>query len=112
MGRNKFSIRKSWLENLIKIMQHLLLMFCMLKKKKYIPLMFQNINRKKQLVLLMIPNGEVWHDLAVKKLSALLKVITSKLKGDFYCLIDFISLEQKTNLNRIKQYVKIKDFVV
>ena len=34
----------------------------------------------------MIPNGEGWHYLAVKKLSALLRGITSKHHGDFYCL--------------------------
>ena len=34
----------------------------------------------------MIPNGDRWHYLAVKKLSALLKGIKSKHKGDFYCL--------------------------
>ena len=33
----------------------------------------------------MIPNGEKWHYLAVKKLSTLLKGITSKHYGDFYC---------------------------
>ena len=54
-------------------------LFCMLKKKKYILLMFQKINRivKKQVILLMIPNGKKrkaksegrWLYLAVKKLS-------------------------------------------
>ena len=36
----------------------------------------------------MIPNEEkeVWHYLAVKKLSTLLRGITSKHHGDFYCL--------------------------
>ena len=34
----------------------------------------------------MIPNEEEWHYLAVKKLSALLREITSKHHGDFYCL--------------------------
>ena len=48
------------------------------------------------------------HYLAVKKLSALLKGTTSKNNGDF--LLVFILLEQKTNLNRIKEYVKIKIF--
>ena len=43
-------------------------------------------NREKQVILLMIPNGEGWHYLAVKKLSALLRGITSKHHGDFYCL--------------------------
>ena len=45
----------------------------------------------------MISNGEkLWHYLAVKKLSALLRGITSKNNGDFYCLIAFIPLEKKT----------------
>ena len=34
----------------------------------------------------MIPNGKGWHYLAVKKLSALLRWITSKHHCDFYCV--------------------------
>ena len=45
-----------------------------------------NSNHEKQFILLMIPDGEGWHYLAVKKLSLLLIGITSKHKGDFYCL--------------------------
>ena len=47
-----------------------------------------NLNCEKQITLLMIPNEEKedWHYLAVKKLSALLRGITSKSDGDFYCL--------------------------
>ena len=42
-------------------------MFCMLKKKKCMILMFQNnSNREKQVIRLMIPNGEGLHYLAVK----------------------------------------------
>ena len=33
----------------------------------------------------MITDGEKWHYLAVKKLSALHRGITSKHDGDFYC---------------------------
>ena len=56
----------------------------------------------------MIPNGERWHYLAVKKLAALLRGITSKHDGNFYCLNcrnNF--LQQKTNINFIKNFVKI-----
>ena len=44
-----------------------------------------NLNREKQMILLMIPNAEKerWHYLAVKTLSALLHGITSKHKGVF-----------------------------
>ena len=52
----------------------------------------------------MIPNGEGWYYLAVKKLSVLIKGITSKHKGDFYCL----NCLQKKNLNPMKEYVEIK----
>ena len=45
-----------------------------------------NSNQEKQVFLLMIPNEEGWHYLAVKKLSASLRGITSKHHGDFYCL--------------------------
>ena len=34
----------------------------------------------------MIPNREGWYYLSVKKLSALLKGVTAKHKGDFFCL--------------------------
>ena len=41
-------------------------------------------NHEKQVIILMIPNGEGWHYLAVKELSALLRGITPKNNGDFY----------------------------
>ena len=45
----------------------------------------------------MIQNGEGWHYLAVKRLSALLRGITSKHQCDFYCLncLHFFSAENK-----------------
>ena len=63
-------------------------MFCMLKKKKIYPgsVSKQNSNFEKQVILLMIPNVEGWHYLAVKKLSVWLRGIASKNNGNFYCL--------------------------
>ena len=60
----------------------------MQKRKIYILLMFPNYdsNREKQVIIKMTPNGEGWHHLAVKKVSALLIGMTSKHKGDFHCL--------------------------
>ena len=46
----------------------------------------------------MIPNGEGWHYLAVKKLSALLRGITSKHISDFYCLHCLHSFRTKNRL--------------
>ena len=50
--------------------------------------MIQNVTQivEKNFILLMIPNAEGWHYLAVKKLSALLEGIRTKCKGDFYFL--------------------------
>ena len=45
-----------------------------------------NLTRENQVILLMISDGEKWHYLTVRSLSALLKGITSKHKGDSYCL--------------------------
>ena len=58
------------------------------KKEKMYPTYVSKYNSycEKQVVLLMILNGEKWHYLAVKKLWKLLRRITSKHPGDFYCL--------------------------
>ena len=44
------------------------------------------LNCEKQESLLIITDGKKWHYLAVINLSALLREITSKHDGDFYCL--------------------------
>ena len=49
---------------------------------------------------------EGWHYLTVKKLSTLLRVITSKPHGDFYCLNCLHSLKTENKL--MEKYVKIK----
>ena len=45
-------------------------MFCMLEKKKIYPAYVSkhNSNHEKQVIILMIPNGEGWHYVEVKKL--------------------------------------------
>ena len=50
------------------------IMFCMLKKEERHPVYVSkhNSNREKQVILLIIPNGEKFHYLSVKKLSAFL----------------------------------------
>ena len=84
-------------------------MFFMLKKKKYILFV---LSRRKQVTVLIISNGEMqrkaksegqrWCYLALKKLSSLLKGITSKHHGDFYCLNCFHSFATEKNLNYIR----------
>ena len=63
-----------------------------------------NLNRKNQVILLMITDGEKWHYLAVKSLSALFRGIASKHDWDFYCLNCFQSY---TTENKLKKHNKV-----
>ena len=63
-----------------------------------------NLKRENQVILLMITDGEKWHYLAVKILSALFKGITSKHEGDFCCLNCFQSY---TTENKLKKHKKV-----
>ena len=63
-----------------------------------------NLTLEKQLILLMISNGENWHYLIVKNLAGLLKGITSNHKEDFYCLNCFCAYYTK---NKLKEHQKI-----
>ena len=65
-----------------------------------------NLTREKQVILLMISNGEKWHYLTVKNLSGLLRKITSNHKEDFYCLNCFHAYSTKNKLETHKKYVK------
>ena len=71
-----------------------------------------NSNCEKQINLLMIPNEEKegCHYLAVKKLSALLPGITSKHKGDFYCLNYLHSYRRENKIKSHKKVCKNEDF--
>ena len=71
-----------------------------------------NSKREEQVILLMIPNGEQWYYLAIKKISSLLRGITSKYNGSFYYLNCLHSFRTKTNLKQIRNYGKIKIFVM
>ena len=79
-----------------------------------------NSNRKKKIIL-MIPKGkgreakpeeQQWHHLALKRLSALLKRIISKINGGFYCFNFLYSFRTKKKLNHIKEYLKIKSLAM
>ena len=62
-----------------------------------------NLTREKQIILLMISNGEKWHYLTVKNLSGLLRGITSNHAGDFYCLNCFRAYSTKNKLEAHKK---------
>ena len=75
--------------------------------------MFQrhNSNHEKQVILLMISNEEKQsHYLAVKKLLALLRGLTSKHHCGFYCLNCFHSFATKNKLQSQKRVCENKDF--
>ena len=74
-----------------------------------------NLTREKQVILLMISNGENWHYLVVKNLAGLLKGITSNHKEDFYCLnvlLFKLLILLKINLKHIKKYAKFMIIVM
>ena len=61
----------------------------------------------------MITDGSTnWHYLAIKKISGLLRGITSNHNGDFYCLNCLHSYRRKVNLKNMKKYVKIMIFAI
>ena len=58
----------------------------------------------------MTPNGKGWYDIAVTKLPALLRGITSTDNGDFHCWKCLHSIRTE---NKLKSYSKVcenKDF--
>ena len=69
-----------------------------------------NLTREKQVVLLMINNGENWHFLTVKTLSRLLRGITSNHDGDFYCLNCFHSYRTKNKHEAHKNIYENRDY--
>ena len=73
-----------------------------------------NLTCDKQVILLMITDGEKWHYLVVKNFSGLLKGITSTHMKDFYCLncFHFYKTKTKKKLESHTKYVKIMIIVM
>ena len=70
-----------------------------------------NYKCKKQVILLMITgDGKRWHYLAVKKLSALLRGISSSNNGDFYCLECFYSYRTHNKLKKHERVCNNHDY--
>ena len=69
-----------------------------------------NSNRQKQVILLMIPTEK---DCIIfsKKLSELLRGLTSKNDGDFHCLNCLHCFRTKNKLESHKKICENKDFV-
>ena len=62
-----------------------------------------NLTWDKQVILLMITDGEKWYYLVVKNLPGLLRGITSNHHGDFYCLNCFRSYRTKSKFELAKK---------
>ena len=69
-----------------------------------------NFKRENQVILLMITDGKKWHYLAVKKLSVLLRGITSNNVGDFYCLNCFHSYSTENKLKKREKVCNDHDY--
>ena len=68
-----------------------------------------NSNREKEIIHLMIRNGEKWYYLAIKKLSAISRWITFTHHVDFYCLNCLQTFVTEKNESH-KKVCKNKDF--
>lgn len=69
-------------------------------------------NHEKEIILLVISNGGGWHYVAVKKLSVVLRDLTSKSDGDLYCLNCLHSFRTTYKLQSHENYVIIKSLAV
>ena len=69
-----------------------------------------NLTRENQVIFLMITDGEKWHYLAVKRLSALFRGITGNNHGDFYCLNCFQSYTTENELKKHKKVCENHDY--
>ena len=69
-----------------------------------------NLNREKQVFFSNDSKAKKWRYLALKKLSALLRAMTSKNSGDFYCFNCLHSCRTKSKLKSHKRVCKNEDF--
>ena len=69
-----------------------------------------NLTQERQIILLMISDGQKWYYLVVKNLSGLLRGITSNHKEDSYCLNCFHSYSTKNKLEARKKIRQNHDY--
>ena len=69
-----------------------------------------NLTHERQIILLMICDGQKWHYLVVKNLSGLLRGTTSNHKEDFYCLNCFHSYRTENKLESHKKICENHDY--
>ena len=114
MERNKLSIKIDDWKTFEKDNPTIALNILFVKEKEICPACISKItsNCEKQIILLMIPNEEKegFKANSVKKLSVLLRKITLKYHGDFYCLNCLYSFRTENKFNSHKKVCKNKDF--
>ena len=71
-----------------------------------------NLSLENQVILLMITDGEKWHYLAVRSLSALFREITGNNHGDFYYLNYFQSYTTENKLKKHKKVCENHDYAL
>ena len=69
-----------------------------------------NLNRKNQVILLMITDGVKWHYVAVKSLSELFRGTTSRHEGDFYYFNCFCLYRRENKLKKHKKKCETYDY--
>ena len=69
-----------------------------------------NLTREKQVILLMITDGEKCHYTAVTTLSGLLRGVTGNTNGDFYCLNCFHVYRTENKLEKHKKICENRDY--
>ena len=77
---------------------------CHAYKSKY------NLTSENKVILLMITDGENWHYLTVRSLSALLREVTGNNHGDFYCLNCFRAYTTENKLESHKKVCENHDY--
>ena len=77
---------------------------CHAYKSKY------NLTRENQVILLLITDGEKWHYLAVKSLSAFLRLKIGNNHGDLYCLNCFRAYTTENKLESHKKVCENHDY--
>ena len=103
-------------KKLRKIIQQLILIFFILKTRKY-PAYVSNhySNREKKNKIILYGFQTKKHGITLycsKKLPALLRRTTSKHRHNFYCLNCFYSFRTESKLESHRKYVQKKTFVM
>ena len=109
----KRSYKKDWKKfelNNKSIALNILYLPCNIKEIRHAYKSKYSLGRENQVILLMITDGKKCHYLAVKKLFALLRGLTSNYNGDFYCSNCFHPFRTDNKLTKHRNVCKNHDY--